>query len=143
MLQRDQLGAVHQQAKDPIEQLRVETVADVAEDHGVDAGAARRALKRREVLAKAVADDQLDELVLVLFAVAQGHRRRRQDLLHGGLEAELLQVLGDLAARARGRVRDQPQTAAEAAQLLECLVRAVDRLVADVQHAVDIEQHAK
>ena len=94
-----------------------------------------------EILEQPVADEHRHRREPALAAVALGHRGGREHLLDRDLEPHPEQVLEDRAPRARGGVRQKPHARREPAELGERLPGPLDRLVADVENAVDVEQN--
>ena len=75
--------------------------------------------------------------------MAHGQRGWGEYLVHGDVESKPLKLLDDLPARLGCGVRHQAQAGAQLAQLDQRLDRAVDRLIANVQHAVDVQQDGR
>ena len=75
--------------------------------------------------------------------LARRRAGRRLQLVVVELEAHLAQLLGEARTRPRRVVGDEAERVARAAELVDRLGSARDRLPRDVEHAVDVEQNAR
>ena len=87
-----------------------------------------------------VVHDQRNPAMAALAAPADRKRRRRDELMGLEDEAEALELVQGAVARVGGRVRHEAQTQPRAAHALDRFQSAGDRLLPDVQDAIEVEE---